>query len=226
MGDYEETKMKSPWKLITSTVVVCATVFVFIYTYTLNIKNARIELLKERVEILKDVGAVPKAVKRLQEQIESLQEQLRPLTLVTKVDPITGRAESGVMSFGTTLTQDLTEAQDLLKEKKYDLALAKAVEMEEKLPNFLGATYIRFKVNEVKGYKNEAAKHAQKLIEGLPKDQRIQEVYIFLIDHLISQNKKKDAENLGINALQLWSDDKELSQSFERVFGYKPSIKN
>jgi len=226
VGDYEETKMKSPWKLITSTVAVCAIVFGFIYTYTFNIKNARIELLKEHVETLKDVGAVPKAVKRLQEQIESLQEQLRPLTLVTKVDPITGRGKMGVMSFGTTLTQDLTEAQDLLKEKKYDLALAKAAEMEEKLPNFLGATYIRFKVNKAKGYKNEAANHAQKLIEGLPKDKRIKKVYTFLINYLLSQSKKKDAENLGINALQLWPDDNKLSKSFERVFGYKPSIKN
>ena len=219
-----EDKKKSPWKLITATVATCAVVFAFIYTYTVNIKDARIELLQEQVETLKTVGEVPDAVRDLESKIEDLQQQLRPLTLVTKIDPITGRCDSGMMSFGTELTEDLIEAQNLIKDKKYDIALAKAKAMEEKLPGFAGAPYIRFKVNEAKGYQDEAASDAHILIEALPEDKRIQSVRLFLVNHLLSKGQKKEAEESCLKAIALCPDDDTLRNSFVQIFGYEPSI--
>lgn len=219
------------WKTITATVIICAAVFGFIYKHSVDSYNNRIETKNDTIDLLErenkrlsEEGPVPEAVKKLEGQIQELRNQLRPLTLVTKIDQITGRCKMGMMDFGTKLTKDFVEAQKLIEEKKYDLALAKADEMEEKLPDFVGATYVRFKVNQAKGYDDETASVAEKLISILPKDNRIEDVYIFLINYYLRKNEKKKAEETSLKALTLWPEDEKLHESFEQVFGYKPSL--
>jgi tetratricopeptide (TPR) repeat protein len=222
---------KIGWKTITATVVMCAAVFGFIYKHTVDSYNNRIETKNDTIDLLErenkrlsEEGPVPEAVKKLESQIQELRNQLRPLTMLTKIDQITGRCDMGRMSFGTILTTDFAEAQKLIEEKKFDLALAKADEMEKNLPDFVGATYVRFKVNQAKGYDDETASVAEELISRIPEDNRIEDVYVFLVNHYLRKNEKKKAEETSLKALNLWPEDEKLHESFEQVFGYKPSL--
>ncbi|KKK83971.1 hypothetical protein LCGC14_2788020 [marine sediment metagenome] len=79
MNNDEVKQHKSPWKIIVSTIIACATVFGFIYTYTINIKNARIDLMEEQIKTLKDFGAVPDALRNLENKIISLEEKIIPV---------------------------------------------------------------------------------------------------------------------------------------------------
>ena len=222
---------KTGWKSITATVIMCAAIFGFIYKHTVDSYNNRIETKNDTIDLLErenkrlsEEGPVPEAVKKLESQIKELRNQLRPLTMVTKIDQITGRCDMGMMSFGTILTTDFAEAQRLIEEKKFDLALAKSDEMEGKLPDFVGAIYVRFKVNQAKGYGNEAAIIAEELISKIPEDNRIEDVYVFLVNHYLMKKEKKKAEETSIKALTLWPKDEKLQESFEKVFGYKPAL--
>jgi len=219
------------WGLIIATVVVCAAVFGFLYKHTVDSYNNRLELKDDTIDMLErenkrlaEEGPVPEAVKRLEEQIEELRNQLKPLTMVTKIDQITGRCDMGMMRFGTELTTDLAAAQKLIEEKKYDLALAKADEMEAKLPDFVGSVYLRFKIYQAKDFDVDAATAARSLISKLPEDKRIEEVYVFLANHLLNKGKKREAEETCLKALALWPKDEKLLESFKRLFGYEPSI--
>lgn len=229
--DTEPKPKKTTWGLIVITIVMCAGVFGFIYKYMedsynnrLDLKNDTIDMLERENKRLAEEGRVPEAVKRLEGQIEELRSQLRPLTLVTKIDQITGRCKIGMMSFGTELTTDFAAAQKLIDEKKYDLALAKADEMEAKLPDFVGSVYLRFKVQRAKGYDEDAALLGKSLISKLPQDTRIMEVHLFLMNYLLHKGEKKEAEQFCLKSLALWPKDEELLESFKRVFGYEPAI--
>lgn len=227
----DDKKLKTGWGWIVTTVVVCATVFGFIYKHTvdsydnrLGLKDDTIGMLERENKRLTEEGPVPEAVKRLEGQIEELRHQLKPLTMVTKIDQITGRCDMGMMSFGTELTTDFAAAHKLIEEKKYDLALAKADEMESKLPEFVGSLYLRFLVHKAKGYDEDAAIVAKSLIEKIPQDTRIMDAHLFLINHLLNKGEKKEAEQRCLTSLALWPDDEIQRESFKNVFGYEPSI--
>ncbi len=220
----EKKKPKGIKAVFVSTVIVCAVVFGFIVTHILVVKNAEIDLLERQVELLSDVGAVPKAVAALQSDFSDLRDKLLPLTIVTQVDPVTGRCKFGGMDSPTELSTDFSQALKLVEEKKYDLALQKAEEMEKLLPSFLGSHYVRFLVNKDKGYADEAAAEAEILIENGSADERLSNVYVFLINHYLSKTQKSKAEELAIKALKLWPEDKALAESFTKVFGYTPTI--
>ncbi|MBO1224208.1 MAG: hypothetical protein JYX80_07245 [Candidatus Scalindua sediminis] len=223
MNNDEVKQHKSPWKIIVSTIIACATVFGFIYTYTINIKNARIDLMEEQIKTLKDFGAVPDALRNLENKIISLEEKIIPLSVATKVDPITGRCQFGAMDSPTDLSQNFSEALVLIKDKKFDIALAKADEMGKLLPSFLGSTYIRFLVNKEKKFDDEAAKYARLILQKIPGDNRTQDVYVFIIKYDLSKGRKKAAEDHALAALKLWPEDQKLNESFKAIFGYTPS---
>jgi hypothetical protein len=53
MNNKSKEQLRTSWKTIVGTVGSCVAIFAFLYTYTLNIKNAQIELLKTQGELLK-----------------------------------------------------------------------------------------------------------------------------------------------------------------------------
>jgi tetratricopeptide (TPR) repeat protein len=222
----DKPKPKGAKAAFVSTVVGCALVFGFIVAHILIVKNAEIDLLERQVEQLSQVGAVPEAVNELKTEISDLKNQLLPLTVVTQVDPVTGRCKFGGMDSPTDLSRDLAKCLKLVEGKKYDLALSTADAMEKRLPSFLGSHYIRFLVNKEKNYTNEAASEAEILLKAESDDKRFANVYVFLINHYLSQERKKQAEELALKALALWPEDKLLSDSFIKIFGYKPTIRS
>ena len=219
----EEKKPKGTKAVFVSTVVGCAVVFGFIVTYILILKNAEIDLLERQVQQLSDVGAVPEAVADLKSDFADLRDKLLPLTIVTQVDPVTGRCKFGGMDSPTDLSSDFTQALKLVEQKKYDLALQKAKDMEARLPSFLGPHYVRFLVNKEKGYADAAAENAAFLIKQNSPDKRFSNVYVFLINHHLEKKEKPKAEELALQALDLWPEDETLAKSFTTIFGYTPT---
>lgn len=224
MSEQATNRIKDAWKLIVGTVIVCAAIFGFIYKHMVDLKNEQIALLERQNKQLSEVGAVPEAVKNLQTGIETLARQLAPLLAVTSVDPLTGRAKFGGMDSPTDLSRDMTVAMDLVTEKKYDLALQKADDMRKRYPDFVGADYIYFLVNKSKGFSDEMVKYGQTIIEKLPDDERMAEIYVTIINYYLSSGRKRKAEDLAVQALRLLPKDQALKDSFKKVFGYLPSF--
>ena len=129
------------------------------------------------------------------------------------------------MDSPTELSSDFSQALKLVEEKKYDLALQKAEDMQERLPSFLGQHYVRFLVNKDKGYDDAAADNAAFLIKQRSTDKRLPNVYMFLINYHLSKDRKAKAEELALEALEMWPENDVLAESFTKVFGYTPTMK-
>ena len=228
-------KKDIPYKTIYITVGICATIFTFIFTYTMKLKDARIELLEEQVEKSEKIDAIPQVIEGLETKIIEIQKMIFPLATVTPIDLITGEIVFGQSFFiETNLTMDLLKALNLIHKKKYDLALSMAVEMDKYCEFYLGNYYIRFLVNQAKGYKDEAAKFADLILKKIPTEYKpsdhhqfnLKKVYEFKIDYSLSQSDKKQAEEANLKALELWPNEKKFIQLFEKNFGYKPTMLN
>ena len=143
-------------------------------------------------------------------------------------------AEKGLtFSYPTNLSHKVTDAIEYINQKKYDLASKLADEMEGEFPGFLGIDFVRFYINQKKGegYYEEASNHAERLIKEIsvneiPKESRAQmkKVYVWLSWYYRKVDRKKDSEEIFLQALSNWSDDAELKAGFEKIFGYKPTI--
>lgn len=179
MTEEKKSNAISQWKLIAGTVACCATVFGWFYSQTLEFKNAEIALLERQVKQLSEVGPVPTAVQQLKEQFDELRGDVNPLLAATLFDSITGRMTFGGMSSPTVLSRTFSSAKKLINEKKYDLALAEANEMDKINPGFIGARYIRFLVNKEKQFDDEAANYAIEIITEIPKGNRLLDVYSY-----------------------------------------------
>jgi len=186
-----------------------------------------IELYKTENEQLKETGPVPQAVKELETKIIDLQKIIIPISVAAPVDPISGKIKFGNITFETALCSNLDDALDLIKNKKYDLAISKAKKMDEYLPFYLGGIYVRFLINQAKEYNDEAAKQAKLILKEIPEDYKkneIKKIYSFMVNYHLSKNNKKEAEDIAIKALNIWPEDEKLFQSFEEIFKYRPTI--
>jgi tetratricopeptide (TPR) repeat protein len=221
----ESEPKKSRWGSIVSAVVVCSAVFAFIYKHTvdsfenrLEMKNDTIHLLERENKRLTEEGPVPEAVKRLE-------KVLIPLALTFPMDPLNGRVTIGVgQENATQITMLIIEAEELIKEKKFDLAVIKLDEIEEVFPGFPGTPYFRFLIEMDKENEKEAVVHAEQAIQNLPDDRRILSAYKYAVKVNIKVENKKKAEDLCLTAIKLDPDDNKLRDFFKSTFGYEPSI--
>lgn len=127
------------------------------------------------------------------------------------------------MSSPTKLTMLLIEAETFVKEKRYDLAEARAAEMETLRKGFGGALFVRFKIADAKGYVDHAIQLGRELIAKLPEEKRLIPVYLAVVNHLLKQGHKSEAEELALRGVKLSPSDPELRSSFEKIFGYQPA---
>ena len=223
MSDDKKNKPVSQWKLIAGTATACAGLFAWFHTHTLSFKDAEIALLERQVEQLSDVGAVPQAVRHLAAKFDELRDKVSPLLAVTRFDPITGRMKFGGMDSPTDLSRAFSATLTLIKEKKYDIALAEADRLEELSPGFTGSTYLRYLVNKDKQFEDEAANLASSIVAEIPDDMRIKEVYSYLANYHLRQGAKQEAEAVTLKALGPWPEDEVMKESFRKIFGYVPS---
>jgi len=229
MKNNEAVRAKNVWKIILKftilTAVICSGIWGYFYARMIDLKNERIALLEQQNKQLLEFGPVPKAVEELRTDLKDLESKLTPLLLAIPLDPLTGRASFGEgLSGPTKLTIMVNEALKLIEEKKYDLALKKAEEMENIYADFPGIIYVRFLVNKKKNYKNEMIIYGTTLLEKLPNDKRLLPVYVDVVNLYLEKGKKKSAEDYALKAMQLAPEDKALKESFKEIFGYISSL--
>lgn len=223
MPDLDEKKealpsLKVAVGLIIATGVVVSGVWGFFYVQTMALKDEKAELLKEQNTQLREVGAVPEAVKRLE-------QRLIPLTLAFAVDPFNGRVKIGSgQENPTELTMLIIKAEELRKEKKFDLAAAKLDEIDSLYSDFAGTPYFRFLIERDKGHVKEALALAEQAIGALPDDARVLPAYEFAIKAQIQNGNKKRAEDLCLTAIRLDPKNERWREFFKQAFGYEPSV--
>jgi len=114
----------------------------------------------------------------------------------------------------------MNEALKLIDEKKYDLALKKAEEMENIYADFPGILYVRFLINKEKNYQNEMITYATALLEKLPNDKRLLPIYSDVINFYLEKGERKVAEDYALKAIQLAPEDKAQKESFKKIFHF------
>ena len=108
------------------------------------------QLTNGQIKILEQSD--PQALKRIENQLKSIQQSIAPLSLAFPFDEFDGRIGLGSGGSGPTkITHLLIEADNLRKERKFDLASAKVDEIRSMRPGFAGATYMQFLIEYDKG---------------------------------------------------------------------------
>ncbi len=225
MADHVEGKKMSRWKFVSSTVVICAAVFAFIYKHTtdifnerINSKDDRIELLEKQNADLREFGVVPEAIKRLE-------DLLIPLTLAFPMDPFIGRIKIGAgQENPTEITMLIIKAEDLRTKKKFDLAAAKLDEIDALNPAFRGTPYFRFLIERDKSNDKEALALAEQAIGNFSYDARILPAYVFAVKAHLRNGNKKQAEDLCLTVIRLDPKNEKWREFFKQAFGYEPSV--
>ena len=242
-------QLKKSWPYL----VALSALFLLYHKSVIDLKNEQlqskdrhIDILKEQVKSaenhakqLSDILPLSKSITNVHERLNALEQKIPLLAFSTQIFPTTGRMSIGSSwPTGTLLTNYISEARKYISQKQFDRALEKAEEMQGLLPGFLGSTYIRYLVEKEKGYEGEAAKYAKELITKTPNDVQINDpgiidanikgVYKYLIEFLLKNNNKKEAEHFAARALFLWQnspDGSEWKNLFQANFGYLPSPK-
>ena len=211
-------KLKTVVTVILTTAVVISGVWAFFFARTMALKDEQMELLKEQNNQLRQDGAVPEAVK-------DLEKRLIPLTLAFAIDPLNGRLKVGsAQENPTEITMLIIKAEELRKEKKFDLASEKLDEIINHHPTFRGTPYFRFLIEKDKGNAQEALTLAEEAIEYLSEDERILPAYAFAIEENLKNGQKKVAEDLCLDAIRLDPKNESFRSFFKENFNYEPSI--
>jgi len=209
-------KLKTLIIAIIATGTVVSAVWGFFFYKMVELKNQEITILEK---------SEPQALQKVAEKLDVLQESIAPLTLAFPFDNFDGRVGLGSGGSGPTkVTTLLIAADNLRKERKFDLAEAKVEEIERIYPSLAGARYMRFLIERDKGNKKEALTHAEDLIAQLPDDKRILDAYEFAVKGNLEIDKKKVAEELCLRAIKLDPKNKSLTDFFKSAFGYEPSL--
>jgi tetratricopeptide (TPR) repeat protein len=219
-GDKKDAlpSLKATVGLIIATGVVVSGVWAFFFTRTLAIKDEQLRLVERQNVGLREFGAVPEAVKRLE-------QRLIPLSLAFPMDPFNGRVQVGTgMNSPTKITMLIVEAEELRKEKKFDLAATKLNEIESLHPDFRGTPYFRFLIEREKGNTKESLSLAEQAIQKLPDDARLLPAYEFAVKANLQNGNKKKAEDLCLTAIRLDPKNEKWREFFHQAFGYEPSI--
>lgn len=202
------------WTVVVATATVVSGIWGFFFYRTVELKDERIALLESQKEI-QGIG----------EYIKSIDERLARLSLATSVDPIDGRVTFGSgLSGPSAVTKILIEIQDLLKKRKYDLIEEKLKKVDNLYPEFPGAYYFRFLLARKKGQRREAFQYGTTLIQKLPKDKRLLDVYEFLVKYHLKEGNKGKAETLFLSVLRLDPKNEKALASFRKTFGYEPTL--
>ena len=209
-------KLKTLITVIISTAVVVSAVWAFFFVRTMDLKNEQIAILKQ---------SDPQALTRIESQLKSLKESIEPLALAFPFDEFDGRVGLGSGASGPTkITELLIESDNLRKDRKFDLALAKVDEIRNIRPTFAGAIYMQLLIEYDKGNEKETLRLAEQLIKQLPNDERILLAYDLAVKINLSLGNKKKAEEYCLSAIRLAPDDKGFRELFKSAFGYEPSV--
>ncbi len=223
MPDQDDKKdalpsLKAAVGLILASGFVVSAVWGFFFISTLRLKDEQLTLVEKQNADLREFGGVPEAVKRLE-------DRLIPLTLAFPMDPLNGRVKVGTgIESPTEITILIIEAEDLRKEKRFDLAAAKLDEIDALHPGFRGTPYFRFWIERDKSNDKESLALAQQAIGNLPDDARVLPAYEFAVKAHLRNGNKKQAEDLCLTAIRLDPKNKKWTEFFEQAFGYEPSV--
>jgi tetratricopeptide (TPR) repeat protein len=210
--------LKAVIGLILATGVVVSGIWAFFFVRTSDLKDQQITLLEKRNADLRETGSVPEAVKRLE-------DRLIPLALAFPMDSFNGRVKVGTgMETPTEVTMLIVKAEELRKQKKYDLAGNTLAEIERIYPGFNGTPYFRFLIERDKNNLKDALALAEQALSKLPKDNRLLDAYEFAVKGNLQNGNKKRAEDLCLAAIELDPGNNRWREYFIQAFGYEPAI--
>lgn len=145
------------------------------------------------------------------------------------IDPFTGTATTGGghangMAWATTtdLGRLMVKAQTQLNNKRYGLALETTHEIEKVFPGFPGAIYIKFLTYKETNQHKKVLEKANELIAIISEyefsnisQDKIADVYKYVIKYELSNNKKSKASEIAKKALELWPNDTEIKSAIQ-----------
>ena len=136
------------------------------------------------------------------------------------VDPFNGVASTGgahgrgvAFETSTDLSDLMGKARNFINSDQYGIALQVANKIDQKFPGFLGGMYISFLAYKGMGDEDRAIEYANKIIEQISGfgfsdlNVGVADVYRFVINKNIENNKRDDAIENAKNALMFWPDD-------------------
>lgn len=209
-------KLRTIVSVILATAVAVSGVWGFFFDRILQLKDEQIAILKK---------SDPQTLARVEDKLDSLQDRVIPLSLAVRMDKLNGRVTlgSGIES-PTEITTLIMSAEDLRKERKFDLAEAKLDEIEQVHPSFPGTPYFRCLIELDKGNEKEALSFAEQAISQLPEDSRIFVAYEIAAKVNLKLGNRKKAEEYALQAIRLDPENEAFRSFFKTAFGYEPSI--
>ena len=220
--------------------LACLSVFAFYHKYTLYLKaqelclrDEKIAVLEKRLADLQESGEISGVLKRIESSLQkklsnfdnrlaALGSRMLPFFLAWQVDPLNGYISTGTFSSASQITGKLTEGWNHISNRRFDLALIVADEVEAMVPAFPGATMLRYKVARETGDTTAALENAAQLVRTLPADKQMPDVFFFLIGNLSLRNQPQLAEEYAIRALIIWPEDEALRGYVHQILGYIP----
>ena len=140
------------------------------------------------------------------------------------IDPFTGRASTGgghaegvSWASPTDIGSLIGKGRSNLNDKKYDLALKAADEIDQIFPHFPGAVFTKFLVYKEMGEDNKAFEFANTLINQISEygfsditQNDIADAYKYVINIKTANNQENGAIEVAKKALKHWPDDSDF----------------
>jgi hypothetical protein len=217
--------LKKPYAIAMGTGVMVSAVWLFFYTQMKDLKDERINALQDEVQRVSRIAAIPDTIEKIEARLRTLERQNHLYGAAFPIDEFTGRITLGNgIATGTPATTLVKDAQQLMVERKFDLAERKVEEAEKLIPGFTGALYLRWALAANKGYTNDAIAFGEQVLKRIPKDERIKDVYTHTLGLRLAANQRKEAEQLALAMVRAFPSDTNVIERFERTFGYRPTV--
>ena len=216
--------LKKPYAVAMGTALVVSSVWLFFYSKMIDLKDERIKAQEEEIQRISRIAAIPDTIEKLDSRLSAAERRIRIYDSAFPSDELTGRMVLGHnMGAATSLTLILSDAQDLIVARKFDLAEQKIEELDRLVPGFTGALFARWQIAASKGYSDDAILYGEQVLKRLPKDERVKPVYENVIALHLQKNQQKKAEEIALAMVRGFPSDTNAAQRFQGTFGYTAS---
>lgn len=194
-----------------------------------KITNEALTKIENKVELHKiELDRLIATSQNIKEEIKELNDSTLKYAFFI-VDPFTGiastgggHAESTAWSTTTDLSSLIIEAKAKIDSNQFGLAFDTVQKIEKTFPNYPGIIYIKFLIYKKRAQEQKALEKANELISIISKfnftfdkNDKIVDVYKYVINWNLSNDRKKEASKIAKKALKYWPDEGEIKNAIQ-----------